>query len=222
MNETILSNLPGLNCGICGCESCEEFADLLVSGKKTIPDCRVIVNKKNALMRQSLESVLKTHGTVQNKEKQKIVGLIDSYKADIVLEPLEGEHSCRETLMPTSTGRININDIVRYRPLGCPITHFAKIVTINNLLITVHIIGPVNRNNEQAAYHDLGICMVVGFEGKYSGAKLKVGETVRFLPKHCMMQKVHSGVVVELKGNNVVIEGIDLKVWAPPEACLTD
>ncbi|MEA1865606.1 MAG: hypothetical protein U9N46_10550 [Euryarchaeota archaeon] len=25
-----------------------------------------------------------------------------------------------------------------------------------------------------------------------------VGETVRFLPEHCMMQKVHSGVIVHL------------------------
>ncbi|MDK2928789.1 MAG: hypothetical protein PWP73_380, partial [Methanococcus sp.] len=28
-----------------------------------------------------------------------------------------------------------------------------------------------------------------------------------------MMQKVHSGVVVEVEGNRVLIEGIDLKVW---------
>jgi len=31
-----------------------------------------------------------------------------------------------------------------------------------------------------------------------------------------MMQKVHSGVVVQLVGKRAIIEGIDLKVWAPP------
>ncbi|KAF5410725.1 MAG: hypothetical protein C5S47_05995 [Candidatus Methanogasteraceae archaeon] len=38
------------------------------------------------------------------------------------------------------------------------------------------------------------------------------GETVRFLPEHCMMQKVHSGVVVHSEGDRVRIERIDLKV----------
>jgi uncharacterized Fe-S cluster-containing protein len=39
-----------------------------------------------------------------------------------------------------------------------------------------------------------------------------VGETVRFLPEHCMMQKVYSGVVVHSEGDWVRIESIDLKV----------
>jgi len=29
------------------------------------------------------------------------------------------------------------------------------------------------------------------------------------------MQKVHSGVVVQIEGIKAIIEGIDLKVWAP-------
>jgi len=50
--------------------------------------------------------------------------------------------------------------------------------------------------------------MVAAFEGVVSrGRRLEVGETVRFLPEHCMMQKVHS------EGARVRIEGIDLKVW---------
>jgi hypothetical protein len=56
--------------------------------------------------------------------------------------------------------------------------------------------------------------MVLAFEGTVSrGRRPEVGETVRFLPEHCMMQKVHSGVVVHSEGNRVRIEGIDLKVW---------
>ena len=64
---------------------------------------------------------------------------------------------------------------------------------------------------------DLGICMVLAFQGTYEGKSLRVGETIRFLPHHCMMQKVHSGVVVNLENGNVRIEIIDLKVWSPPE-----
>jgi uncharacterized protein len=35
---------------------------------------------------------------------------------------------------------------------------------------------------------------------------------VRFLPEHCMMQKVDSGVVVQSKEKNLRIEEIDLNV----------
>ena len=68
--------------------------------------------------------------------------------------------------------------------------------------------------NGLPAPEDIGICMVAAFEGVVSrGKRPEVGETVRFLPEHCMMQKVHSGVVVHSEGNRVRIEGIDLKVW---------
>ena len=30
------------------------------------------------------------------------------------------------------------------------------------------------------------------------------------------MQKVHSAVVVKCEGRAVLLEGLDLKVWAPP------
>ncbi len=56
--------------------------------------------------------------------------------------------------------------------------------------------------------------MVVSLESVVSrGRRPDVGETVRFLPEHCMVQKVHSGVVVHSEGNRLKIEGIDLKVW---------
>jgi len=59
-----------------------------------------------------------------------------------------------------------------------------------------------------------GRCMGVAFEGVVSrGRSPEVSETVRFLPEHCMMQKVHSGVATHSEGARVRIEGIDLKVW---------
>ena len=42
---------------------------------------------------------------------------------------------------------------------------------------------------------------------------VKVDETVKFIPTHCMMQKVHSGIVVGIEDRNIRIEAIDLKVW---------
>jgi hypothetical protein len=56
--------------------------------------------------------------------------------------------------------------------------------------------------------------MVTSFEGFIQKGRVPdVGETVKFLPSHCMMQKVHSGVIVHSEGKRLRIEGIDLKVW---------
>jgi uncharacterized Fe-S cluster-containing protein len=56
--------------------------------------------------------------------------------------------------------------------------------------------------------------MILAFEGIVSkGTIPKVGQTVKFIPEYCMMQKVHSGMVVGVEGKKVRIEGIDLKVW---------
>jgi uncharacterized Fe-S cluster-containing protein len=67
---------------------------------------------------------------------------------------------------------------------------------------------------EESTGKPSGMLTVTAFEGVVSRGKIPdVGKTVRFLPEHCMMQKVHSGVVVHSEGRKLRIEGIDLKVW---------
>lgn len=216
MLKKILNKLPGINCGNCGYSRCDEFAEALLNMNKKTSDCSVLSHEEYIEKRNFIDEILSQPLKLNNK-KGKIIGLIDAYEADIILEPLSGENSCREILLPMSNSQMQINDIIRYRPLGCPIIHFAKIIEIQNLLLTVHIIGPCERLDKDYQYKDVGICMVIAFEGKYQGKNIKVGDTVRFLPNHCMMQKVHSGVVVNLEDDNVIIEGIDLKVWEPAQ-----
>jgi hypothetical protein len=80
---------------------------------------------------------------------------------------------------------------------------------------TVHLAGPhqlLERKDIQ--YKDVGVCMVTGFEGAVKWGRVpNVGETIKFLPSHCIMQQVHCGVVIHSEGKKVRIEGIDLKVW---------
>ena len=40
----------------------------------------------------------------------------------------------------------------------------------------------------------------------------KVGQTVKFIPNDCMMQKVHKGIITSQVGDKLRIEAIDLKV----------
>jgi hypothetical protein len=144
-----------------------------------------------------------------------LFSVLDRLRPQFTLALQPGEPSCREDLHPFNPeARLKEGDIFRYRPLGCPITHFAKALKSDRGIVTVHLVGPVHLLQGLPSPEDIGICMVAAFEGTVSrGRRPEVGETVRFLPEHCMMQKVHSGVVVHSEGAMVRIEGIDLKVW---------
>jgi uncharacterized Fe-S cluster-containing protein len=212
----VIKLLPGFNCGICGYARCDEFGYSLLKKDTDLGKCRFLFQEIFEENRNELEEILREENIIPVEKKP--VGLLDGYEADFVLNPLQGESSCREVLYPFTKKELKKGDIIRYRPLGCPIIHFAKILEEDNGLITVHMIGPCHRIDSEVEfeYMDIGVCMVGGFEGVIDGKLPDVGETIRFLPGHCMMQKVHSGVVVQLVGRNAIIEGIDLKVWALP------
>ena len=215
--------LPGLNCGECGCANCMQFAAALAAGQAKVSGCPFLLQDRFKGRIRAINEILSgptrggegkavEAGTLVNEE---IVGLIDHLGADFVLSPLEGETSCKEDLHIFDRNiQVEIGDIIRYRPWGCPVTHFAEILEVNHGIVTVHIVGPLHRIGHDMKWIDTGICMVVAFEGLVTkGDVPDVGATVRFLPEHCMMGKVHSGVIVHSEGIRVRIEGIDLKVW---------
>mgnify|MGYP001184712741 FL=1 len=210
------SFLPGFNCGACGEKRCEAFAEKLIAGQKSLDQCPYMAQERFSENRARLTELLEQKPA--EEKKQTDVGLIDGYQADFKLLPLPGEPACREVLFPFSRIELKVGDVIRYRPLGCPMIHFATIIEESHGLITVHMIGPRHRavGDEDFQFIEVGVCMVGGFEGVVEGPRPFVGQTVRFLPHHCMMQKVHSGVVVQMIGDQAIIEGIDLKVWAPP------
>ncbi|MDP3066782.1 MAG: (Fe-S)-binding protein [Methanobacteriaceae archaeon] len=214
--DRLVQLFPGYNCGICGYARCDEFAAALLRKHSQLEKCHFMYqelfdeNLKNAV------GILKEENIIAPEKK--VVGVLDGYEADFILKPLPEEQSCREVLYPFTREELKAGEIIRYRPLGCPIIHFARILEENHGLITVVMVGPCHRVDPEVdfPYKEVGICMVGGFEGLIEGKIPAVGETVRFLPGHCMMQKVHSGVVVQVEGKKAIIEGIDLKVWAPP------
>ena len=212
MIKEIINLLPNYNCGECGCNNCENFAYAILNHKTNISKCPILNQEKFRLNKTKLGKI----SSEINLCNEKIIGIIDGYEADIILEPLHGEISCRETLLPFSNTPLNIGDVIEYRPWGCPIVHYGKIIEKHASLIVIHIIGPCKRINKHTKYKCIELCMVVAFKGTFYGKNIKVGETIRFLPKHCMMQKIHSGVITNIENNKITIEGIDLKVWNPP------
>ena len=215
LRDTITDLLPGYNCGICGYARCDEYAAALLKGRTEVDRCHFMYQELFSENLKRLQEILRKENVIP--EEKKIIGVLDGYEADFILKPLPEENSCREVLFPFTRMELKKGDVIRYRPLGCPITHFAEIIDENHGLITVHIVGSCYRlGREDFEFKDVGVCMVGGFEGIIEGEIPNIGETVRFLPAHCMMQKVHSGVVVQIEGKRAIIEGIDLKVWAPP------
>lgn len=217
VNEKILMNsivklLPGFNCNDCGYKRCDEFAVSLEKNSAIIDLCPFLEQHQFKSNRETILEIL-TRSKKNKSIQEKIIGLIDNYEADFILNPLNNDCSCREVLAPFLKTDLVPGQVIRYRPLGCPIIHFAKIISVDYGLLTVVIVGPCNRMNPDFNFIELGTCMVVSFEGAVEGKSPKVGQTVKFLPNHCMMKKVHSGVVVQLEGRNVKIDCIDLKVW---------
>lgn len=215
----IVALLPGFNCRDCGYSGCAELALALAEKKAAVDKCRFLAQVRYQENLAKLTAML--GGEILIKE-EKPVGVIDGYVADFLLKPLPGECSCREILYPFYHKEYNKDDLIRYRPLGCPLPHFARILEADKGLITVHLIGPCHRieGNDDMTFEDIGVCMVGGFIGIVEGKKPKVGATVRFVPDGCMMQKVHSGVVVQMENGTAIIEGIDLKVWGLPETAI--
>jgi len=216
MENEILKLLPGFNCGACGFSNCESFASALAQKEVFVENCSVLMQERFKNNRQSL---LLLSEKTQEPEKMETRGLIDKARADFLLHPLPGEVSCRETLVCFSSATLEKNKVIRYRPLGCPITHFARIIEISNGLLDVWVVGPCKLLDLNETPVDVGICMVLSFQGRIEGTLPRVGQTVKFLPGHCMMGKVHSGIIVQLEGNITRIDCIDLKIW---EHAITD
>lgn len=236
--QDILDLLPGYNCGECGAKQCRDFADALLGKKVLLTACPHLDSERFRANITEIEELLNrigynsdTEAALRRKETDAplldsgrasepagLQGLIDGLQADFTLSPLPGEPSCREDLYPFDR-KIDVdtlkNAYIRYRPLGCPVTHFAKVIDVARGILTVHLIGPVHRiTGQNTNFEDIGICMVAGFYGVVNKGKMPhVSQTVRFIPDHCMMQKVHSGVIVHSEGSKVRIEIIDLKVW---------
>jgi len=167
VKEEIISLLPGFNCGICGYARCDEFAGALIRGYAKLEDCRFLYQEIFTENLEKLQRLLKEEKIIP--EEKVIVGLLDDYEADFLLKPFPGESSCREILYPFTNEKLNVGDVIRYRPLGCPIIHFAKIIDENHGLFTVHILGPCHRLDKDFEFKEIGICLVSGFEGIIEG-----------------------------------------------------
>ncbi len=125
---------------------------------------------------------------------------------DFILDIMDGEPGPRETILPYNPALVKElgvkkDDIMIGRPMGmscgCPITHCGIVsdVDARNGVINWFVTGPLRPRSE--GFIDIGYYVAQGYEGiiKESKEEIKLGRRYWFLPRRCMLQWRHSGLV---------------------------
>jgi uncharacterized Fe-S cluster-containing protein len=224
-----LEQLPGLNCGLCGYKSCEDFASFLtMSGtpeqmKRCVSLTQVTPAPKQAESKacDSCEGSASlvfpfSGGTPDWKDF-----LGRDY--DFVLSTFPDDPGPRETILPHNpslTRELDIkkDDVIIGRPMGmscgCPITHCGIVMDVDHKtgIIVWCVTGPLQPRLK--GFKDVGYYAAEAYEGIVNDTRkeLKVGMRFWFLPRRCMLQWRHSGLVnfmAQTKdGLRVRIEGL--------------
>jgi uncharacterized Fe-S cluster-containing protein len=220
ISPDILENLPMLDCGACGFKTCEEFAITLPEVPEDIKRCIHLNGKKNGTNGSASVKVEKPQGMAEK------MGWIDNLQRpfDFILDCFDNEPGPRETILPYNPALVKElgvkkGDIMIGRPMGmscgCPITHCGIVTDTDprNGVINWCVTGPLRPRSE--GFIDIGYYVAQGYEGLIREAKeeIKLGRRYWFLPRRCMLQWRHSGLVnavTRMKdgGYKVRIEGL--------------
>ena len=190
-------SLPGLDCGACGYKLCNDFAEVLKYNPDEIKKCIHISNNPDIVNKiNKIESVGQKMGWKDNLNRD----------FDFILDCFDNEPGPRETILPYNPALVKElgvkkGDIMIGRPMGmscgCPITHCGIVgdVDARNGVINWFVTGPLKPRSE--GFIDIGYYVAQGYEGLIKDAKeeIKLGRRYWFLPRRCMLQWRHSGLV---------------------------
>lgn len=222
-SATILERLPGLDCGSCGFRSCAEFASAFALGGGDVNRCVTLSpDIKEQLTKEAVSG--RPVGTLLEMEApQNTWKDFLGREYDFVLQIFPGEPGPRETILPhnpTLTEKLQIKkgDILIGRPLGmscgCPITHCGVVMDVDYMtgVMVWCVTGPLQPRMK--GYKDVGYYIAEAYEGlvRESKKELRVGMRYWFIPRMCMLQWRHSGLINFLartnEGTQIRIEGL--------------
>ncbi|HBG69933.1 MAG: hypothetical protein A2W93_15065 [Bacteroidetes bacterium GWF2_43_63] len=205
--KTTLEMLPGIDCGACGFKSCNSFAAEVDNGKELLLKCTHISGNK-----QKQENRLIGCNSCNSNGIAEKMGWKDSQQRDFdfVLDTFDNEPGPRETILPYNPALVKElgvkkGDIMIGRPMGmscgCPVTHCGVVIDADarNGIINWFVTGPLKPRSE--GFIDIGYYVAQGYEGlvRETQMPIKLGHRYWFMPRRCMLQWRHSGLV-----NNVV------------------
>jgi len=222
-------DLPGLDCGLCGFRSCAELAAAAELNPTVLERCvmrapSTAPSTPPSPLPSSTEAAPACDGcafavAVEPRDWKDHLGR----DYDFVLQTFPEEPGPRETILPhnpqlTREMGIQKGDVLIGRPLGmscgCPITHCGVAMSVDPRtgVIVWCVTGPLRARAE--GFKDLGYYSAQAYEGLITEARsdLRIGARYWFLPRRCMLQWRHSGLINFLtrtsRGYQVRIEGL--------------
>jgi len=214
--------LPKLDCGVCGYKTCTDFSIAVDKGTDEIKKCIHITDRLESKP-ISKDSFIQSREIIGMGEK---LGWKDSLQRDFdfILDCFPNEPGPKETILPynpTLVKELGIKkgDVMIGRPMGmscgCPVTHCGIVSSVDarNGVIDWNVTGPLRPRSE--GFVDIGYYVSQAYEGiiKEHNVEIKLGVRYWFLPRRCMLQWRHSGLVnavTKLRdgGYKVRVEGL--------------
>jgi len=224
--ETVIKTfelLPKLDCGICGYKTCIDFANRVDKGEDELKKCIHISPDKLNNNPETGKCFICAKDHISVGEK---LGWKDNLKRefDFILDCFPNEPGPRETVLPYNPALVKElgvkkGDLMIGRPMGmscgCPVTHCGIVASADarNGVIDWFVTGPLRPRTE--GFIDIGYYIAQGYEGiiKESNKEITLGKRYWFMPRRCMLQWRHSGLVnalTKLKDGSykVRIEGL--------------
>jgi uncharacterized Fe-S cluster-containing protein len=222
----VQAELPGLDCGLCGYRSCADLAAAAVADPQLLSRCVMRAPAPGPVSAPSPEPAAAAPCdscafavAVQPRDWKDHLGR----EYDFVLQTFPEEPGPRETILPhnpqlTREMGIEKGDVLIGRPLGmscgCPITHCGVVMSVDPRtgVIVWCVTGPLRARAE--GFKDLGYYSAQAYEGLVTEARseLRIGARYWFLPRRCMLQWRHSGLINFLsktsRGFQIRIEGL--------------
>ena len=216
-----LGMLPLLDCGLCGFRNCETFAESVDRFETELKKCIHVKPNGGSVIKTSVN--INHRSAAQAGEK---MGWKDHLNRDFdfILDCFDNEPGPRETILPYNPALvkdlgIKKGDLMIGRPMGmscgCPITHCGVVTGVDprNGVINWCVTGPLKPRSE--GFIDIGYYTAQGYEGlirEWKG-EIELGRRYWFLPRRCMLQWRHSGLVNAVTrlsdgGYKVRIEGL--------------
>jgi uncharacterized Fe-S cluster-containing protein len=204
--------LPGLNCGLCGLKTCADLEKIIVKNPSEIKRCIRLIDANK-------QKIKETH--FKNRGFLDVLGR----PFDFILDADETDEGPIEIIHPFNSEiikKLKVGNLVFGRPLaaGCPVSHCGRILEVDKKsnLLKWCVLGPlvIRRSNKRIKIVDIGSYAPVVFIGLIKERKIepKVGMRYNFIPRKCMIQWRHSGLISSLnkvpQGYRARIEGIFL------------
>ncbi|MDP4280813.1 MAG: (Fe-S)-binding protein [Bacteroidota bacterium] len=201
VSNDILKQLPSSNCGGCGFKTCQEFAMYIPEHPEEAKRCTHLQAARQSKSTPSGIGDLLQH---RNQQRTWLDNLQRPY--DFILECFENDPGPRETILPYNPQLVKElgvkkGDIMIGRPMGmscgCPITHCGIVTGVDprNGVINWCVTGPLRPRTE--GFIDIGYYVAQAYDGiiREANTEIKLGKRYWFLPRRCMLQWRHSGLV---------------------------